>query len=289
MGEIIEFEPPSGKEAAEEPFEQAQRDGLQAATEDEAANKTPFVVDLRGFEGPIDVLLQLARDQKVDLVHISILELADQYLAFVAEARRHNLELAADYLVMAAWLAYLKSRLLLPDMSTDEEPTGEEMAAALQYQLRRLEAMQNAGQALIERPRLGVSFFGRGMPEKFRPKQVEVLDATLYDLLKAYADQNKRKQAHSPMQIEAFEIYTVEDALQRLRSLVGKTPDWDSLWRYLPEGLKKGILTRSAVASTFSASLEMAKQGKVVLRQTEPFGPIYFRSPDSAPTSEETA
>lgn len=257
MADIVEFEP---------------------NTEDAPKVVQSFVVDLNGYEGPIDVLLQLARDQKVDLVHLSILELADQYLAFVAEARRRNLELAADYLVMAAWLAYLKSRLLLPDMSSEEEPTGEEMANALQYQLRRLEAMQNAGQELMERPRLGQAFFKRGLPERFKPREIEVLDATLYDLLRAYADQHRRKRAHAPMHIEPFEIFTVEDALQRLRRLLGKTPEWQNLWKFLPENLKSGILTRSAVASTFSASLEMAKEGKVSIRQTSTFGPIFLQS-----------
>lgn len=257
MADIVEFE-----------FE------MEEATS--AANA--FVVDLEGFEGPIDVLLQLARDQKVDLVHISILELADQYLGFVAEARRHNLELAADYLVMAAWLAFLKSRLLLPDLTSEEEPSGEEMAAALQYQLRRLQAMQNAGKQLIERPRLGRDFVGRGDPEHFRPREIEILDATLFDLLKAYADQHQRKNALEPMHIEPFEIYTVEDALERLRRLVGRTPDWQNLWAFLPSDLKGALLTRSAVASTFSASLEMAKEGKVSIRQTSRFGPIFLRT-----------
>jgi len=260
MAEIIEFDPNPDEILSDAP-----------------AVVSSFVVDLEGFEGPIDVLLQLARDQKVDLVHISILELADQYLGFVAEARRHNLELAADYLVMAAWLAFLKSRLLLPDLTTEEEPTGAEMAAALQYQLRRLQAMQNAGQGLMERPRLGQDFVGRGQPEQFKPREIEILDATLYDLLKAYADQHTRKNAHAPMHIEAFEIYTVEDALGRLRRLVGATPDWQDLWTFLPEGLKGRLLTRSAVASTFAASLEMAKEGKVTIRQSGTFGPIYLQ------------
>jgi len=264
MADIIEFEPGSD-------------DGFDDGAADKPVNANPFVVDLQGFEGPIDVLLQLARDQKVDLVHISILELADQYLAFVAEARKHNLELAADYLVMAAWLAFLKSRLLLPDLSTEEEPSGEAMAAALQYQLLRLQAMQNAGQELVARPRLGQDFFGRGNPERFKPREVEILDATLYDLLKAYADQQRRKNAHATMHIEAFEIYTVEDALQRLRLMVGKTPDWQSLWSFLPENLKGVLLTRSAVAATFVASLEMAKEGKLSIRQSINFGPIYLQ------------
>ncbi|MDC1214551.1 segregation/condensation protein A [Rhodospirillales bacterium] len=257
-------------------------------TEDDAGPVVgSFVVDLDGFEGPIDVLLQLARDQKVDLVHISILQLADQYLGFVAEARKHNLELAADYLVMAAWLAFLKSRLLLPDMTTEEEPSGEEMASALQYQLRRLQAMQNSGQALIDRLRLGRDFMGRGQPERFKPREVEILDATLYDLLKAYGDQQRRKNAHEPMQIEVFEIYTVEDALMRLRRLVGGTPDWQNLWSFLPDDLKGALLTRSAVASTFAASLEMAKEGKVSIRQSGSFGPIFLQGQQHSRASTE--
>ncbi|MDP4796688.1 MAG: segregation/condensation protein A [Rhodospirillales bacterium] len=277
MAEIIEFDPSPG-----DGFDDPSKDG----GDDTEQRLNPFVVDLQGFEGPIDVLLQLARDQKVDLIHISILELADQYLAFVAEARKHNLELAADYLVMAAWLAFLKSRLLLPDLSTEEEPSGEAMAAALQYQLMRLQAMQNAGQGLMARPRLGQDFVGRGNPERFKPREVEILDATLYDLLKAYADQQRRKNAHAPMQIEAFEIYTVEDALQRLRRLVGMTPDWQDLWSFLPENLKGVLLTRSAVASTFVASLEMAKEGKLLLRQSSSFGPIYLQG--RANTSDQS-
>lgn len=251
--------------------------GFDPNTDREDSGVSPFVLDLDGYEGPIDVLLQLARDQKVDLIHISILALADQYLEFVAEARRRSLELAADYLVMAAWLAFLKSRLLLPDLSSEEEPSGEEMAAALQYQLQRLEAMQKAGQALMERDRLGQQFFARGNPERFKPREVEFLDATLYDLLKAYGDQKRRKDSQTPMHIEAFEIFTVEDALQRLRRLMGATPDWQDLWSFLPENLKGALLTRSAVASTFAASLEMAKEGRVAIRQTDNFGPIFLQ------------
>jgi len=260
---------------------------LEDNSDDAPSLAASFVVDLEGFEGPIDVLLQLARDQKVDLVHISILELADQYLGFVAEARKHNLELAADYLVMAAWLAFLKSRLLLPDLTTEEEPSGEEMASALQYQLRRLQAMQNSGQALMERPRLGREFLSRGQPERFKPREVEILDATLYDLLKAYGDQQRRKNAHEPMHIEAFEIYTVEDALARLRRLLGATPDWQNLWAFLPDDLKSPLLKRSAVASTFAASLEMAKEGKVSIRQSGSFGPIFVQGQNQTTGSYE--
>ena len=235
-----------------------------------------FVVDLDGFEGPIDVLLSLAREHKLDLTRISILALADQYLEFAAKVRRTNLELAADYLVMAAWLAYLKSRLLLPDLGGEDEPTGEEMAAALAFQLQRLEAMQNAGQRLMARSRLRQDFFPRGAPETFRALVNPILEVTLYDLLKAYGDQ-KRRGPGGPLHIEPFDIYTVEDALQRLHRLLGSTPDWESLWRFLPEGALEGLVARSAIASTFAASLELARAGKVKLRQHDAFGPIYLK------------
>ena len=236
-----------------------------------------FVVDLDGFEGPIDVLLSLAREHKLDLTRISILALADQYLEFVTKVRRTNLELAADFLVMAAWLAYLKSRLLLPDLGGEDEPTGEEMAAALAFQLQRLEAMQNAGQRLMARSRLRHDFFPRGAPETFRALVNPILEVTLYDLLKAYGDQ-KRRGPGGPLHIEPFDIYTVEDALKRLHKLLGSTPDWESLWQFLPEGALEGLVARSAIASTFAASLELAREGKVKLRQHDAFGPIYLKS-----------
>ena len=228
----------------------------QAFDADEQDGADSFVVDLDGYEGPIDVLLSMARDQKVDITQISILALANQYLAFVEELRARNLELAADYLVMAAWLAYLKSRLLLPDMAEHDEPTGAEMAAALQYQLRRLEAMQKAGKQLTERPRLGKEFFACGQPVAFRARVNTIYELTLYELLKAYGEQKQRKEGAGPLSIEAFEIYTVEDAIVRLRKLI----------------------IRSAVASTFAASLEMAKEGLAVIKQADTFGPIHVRS-----------
>ena len=240
-----------------------------------------FIVDLEGYEGPIDVLLTMARDQKVDLTQISILALADQYLAFVAEARRANLELAADYLVMAAWLAYLKSRLLLPEMGGADEPSGEEMAAALQFQLQRLEAMQESGQRLMVRPRLGADFHGRGEPESFMAEAKSVYEVSLYDLLRAYADYKKRVATHVPLRIEpSYDLHSVEDALKRLRRLLGPTPGWASLWRFLPEDLREGLSSRSAVAATFVASLEMVREGQARLRQDQAYGPIYLRGAD---------
>jgi len=235
-----------------------------------------FVVDLDGYEGPIDVLLTLAREHKLDLTRISILALADQYLAFVAEARKSNLELAADYLVMAAWLAYLKSRLLLPDLDQEDEPTGEQMAAALAFQLQRLEAMQNAGQQLMARSQLRRDFFSRGQPEFFKALVNPVLEVTLFDLLKAYGDQKRRVQGGT-LHIQPFQVHSVEDALIRLRSLLGSTPDWESLWQFLPEGILEGLVARSALASTFAASLELAREGRLKLRQSDPFGPIYLK------------
>ena len=234
-----------------------------------------FVVDIDGFEGPIDVLLTLAREQKVDLTRISILQLADQFLAFVAEARRTRLELAADYLVMAAWLAYIKSRLLLPELGDGEEPSGAELAAALTYQFRRLQAMQDAGARLMGRAQLGREFFPRGLPEIFAAVTEARLEATLFDLLQAYGG-IQRRSSGGTLHLEPWQLYTVEDVMERLRRLLGATKDWESLWSFLPPG--SGITARSALASTFAASLELAREGEVRIRQSGgPFGPVYLR------------
>lgn len=248
-----------------------------------------LVLDLEGFEGPIDVLLALARDQKLDITQISMVALADQYLAFVAEARRRDLELAADYLVMAAWLAYMKSRLLLPDISDGGEPTGDELAAALAFQLKRLEAMQEAGRKLSERKKLGAEFFGRGAPEAFRRTFNTTYEVTLFELLKAYGDQQRRGDGSGPLQIEAHDIYTVEDALQRLGKLLGPIPDWRNLMSFLPPGLQGSLLYRSAVASTFAASLEMAREGRVSIQQADAFAPIFVKpaSRPEAPANDD--
>jgi len=236
-------------------------------------------LDLGAYEGPIDVLLNLAREQKVDLTKISILQLADQYLAFIAEARRLRLEIAADYLVMAAWLAYLKSRLLLPEPPVDDEPTGEEMAAALAFQLQRLEAMQQAGVRLMARPQLGRDVFRRGAPEGLPVVSRIVWEVTLYDLLKAYGEQRSRAGAQV-LEIRAAELYSMDDALERLAKLVGRLPDWQTLSAFLPENLRGGLHHRYALASTFAASLELARDGRLQLRQDVPFGPIWVRSPE---------
>ena len=244
----------------------------------EAPTGDSLVVDLEGFEGPIDMLLVLARDQKVDLLSISILQLADQYLAYIAEARRLRLEIAADYLVMAAWLAYFKSRLLLPADDEGDEPTGPEMAEALAFQLRRLEAMQNSGGKVMELPRLGRDVFPRGAPEGVKIIRTSVYDLSLYELLKSYGDQYSRAKEDELLEIAPTEIYSVDDALERLHLLLGKTPGWSTLSTYLPHEILEPLVWRSAVASTFAASLELVKSGEVEIRQGSAFGPLYVRS-----------
>lgn len=241
--------------------------------------KAALIIDLDGFEGPLDILLELARDQKVDLIHISILHLADQYLKWVTIARSKNLELAADYLVMAAWLAYLKSRLLIPEQANEEEPSAEEMAQALAFQLKRLETMRNAGEALFERSTLGLKTFKRGQPEKFgRSQETVVYDITLFDLMKCYGDQ-MNKHVDQTLHIEPMDLYSMDMAIDRLRSFLGNIPEWTKLMDFLPDNLKNPLHKRSAIASTFAAALEMARDGKVGIRQSETFGPIYVHSP----------
>jgi segregation and condensation protein A len=241
-----------------------------------------LVVDLEGYEGPIDMLLTLAREQKVDLTRISILQLADQYIAYITAARRLRLEIAADYLVMAAWLAYLKSRLLLPEPAPTDEPSGAELAAALTHQLQRLEAMQQVGARLMARPLLGRDVFSRGAPEGLPRVFRTVYDVSLFELLKAYGDQRQRKE-NTVLHIEAPELYSMDDALQRLGRLLGRVPEWRMLMSFLPPALRGGLVERSAVAATFAASLELVRSGKIQLRQDVAFGPIYLRNVPEAP------
>ena len=237
---------------------------------------TDFVIDVTGFEGPIDALLSLARDQKVDLAHISILELADQYMNWVAEISGSNLELAADYLVMAAWLAYLKSRLLIPDTSFEEEPTGQEMAEALQFQLRRLESMQNSGARVIARNQLGKDYFKRGDPEKFGYNSTSIYDVTLFDLLSAYGQHTHRSNVKT-LHIEGSDLFSVDDTIQRMANMVGNIPGWTSLEEFLPIKIRNDIISRSAIASTLAAALQMVKEGKMVIRQSFAFKPIFVK------------
>jgi segregation and condensation protein A len=248
-----------------------------AVTADDAASNAELVVDLDGFEGPIGMLLMLAREQKVDLTKISILALAEQYLKFIAEAHRLRLELAADYLVMAAWLAYLKSRMLLPDPPPDDEPSVAELAEALQFRLLRLEAMQQVGKALMERPLLGRDIFPHGAPEGLKTVTRPVYAVSLYELLKSYGDHRSRGEA-TVLHIKAPEYYSVDDALRRLSRMIGHSIEWRQLGAFLPPQLRTGVLGRSALAATFVASLELTKTGEIELRQEEIYGPIFVRA-----------
>lgn len=244
------------------------------------AEPVQLTLDLDGFEGPIDVLLALAREQKVDLAKISILQLADQYLAYIANVRSVRLEIAADYLVMAAWLAYLKSRLLLPEPEGEAEPTAEAMASALQFQLRRLEAMQEAGTRLMARPLVGRDVFPRGAPEGIKLIVDEQLEPNLYELLKAYGA-IRAKDESTILEISPSELYSMETAMVRLREMLGAVPDWTELTAFLPANLRDSLIARSAVAATFAASLELVREGMAQLRQTSAFAPIYLRPSSS--------
>ena len=249
-----------------------------------------LVLRLASYEGPIDLLLEQARQQKVDLTQISILALADQYLAFVEQARSLRLELAADYLVMAAWLAYLKSRLLLPEPPRDDEPSGAAMAEALAFQLRRLEAMRQAGQSLMRRPRLGIDIFPRGKPEPTGVHHRTIPQVTLYELLRAYADQTRRRErVADKLRIEASQLYSTDDALQRLTGMLGNVTGWATLASFLPGSLDDPLVARSAVAAMLSASLELAKGGQVELRQDAPFAPVYLRRRAGRPMGTDDA
>ncbi|WP_173087556.1 ScpA family protein [Devosia sp. 1635] len=233
-------------------------------------------VDLDGYEGPLDLLLDLARRQKVDLAAISVLQLADQYLAFVEEQREQRIELAADYLVMAAWLAYLKSRLMLPAAPADEAPSGAEMAARLQWRLRRLEAMRQAATRLRDRPRLGIAVHPRGDPEPVEIARHTRWDTSLLDLLKAYATQ--RERVHPPAYSPRIRVvWSLQDARDRLRILVGETGDWVSLDACLSAYIDDPAERVTARASSFASSLELVRQGEIELRQKETFGPLMLR------------
>ena len=237
-----------------------------------------LIVRLESYEGPLDLLLDQARAQKVDLAEISILQLAEQYLEFVETARRLRLDLAAEYLVMAAWLAFLKSRLLLPaEDKKEDEPTAGELAAALAFQLRRLEGMRTAAEALARQPRLGIDVFPRGAPEPFGIKRETVFEAGLYDLLSTYGELKRRTTVQHSLRIEASELYTTRDAIAWLTAQIGGLKDWTELHKLLPEIDADPLVRRSAMASTLTACLEMTKDGLVTIRQDGPFGTIYVK------------
>lgn len=248
-----------------------------------------LIVDVDGYEGPLDVLLALARAQKVDLRKISILALAEQYLKFINEARRMQLDIAADYLVMASWLAYLKSRLLLPEAETEGEPSAEEMAERLTLQLQRLEAIRMAAARLMSRERLGSDVFWRGSPEGIRVIKTPEYSDTLLDLLKAYATQRVKKIAHDNYALPKLQIFAIEDARHRLERMLGVIVDWSTIESLMPAEFMYGVSRRSGIASTLSAGLEMARDGLVEIRQMAPFAPLYVRRRTTAPNSEKEA
>ncbi len=239
-----------------------------------------LIVDVDGYEGPLDVLLMLSRTQKVDLRQISILALAEQYLAFVEKARVLRIELAADYLVMAAWLAFLKSRLLLPPDPSEEGPSGEDLAAHLAFQLQRLEAMREVSAKLMARDQRGRDFFVRGISEDVTAVRKVTYTATLLDLMQAYA-RVRTKDEFRPYALDRAKLMTMEQALDRLRHLIGFAGEWTDIMSYLPDGWSGDpAMRRSATASTFAASLELVKEGKINIRQSGTFAPIQVKKRD---------
>lgn len=241
-----------------------------------ASHEPTLVVDVNGFGGPLDLLLTLARTQKVDLAKISILALAEQYLEFIQRARDLRIEVAADYLVMAAWLAYLKSRLLLPEAHAPEEPSAADLAADLAARLQHLEAIRRAGAGLMTRDKLGSEFFGRGMPEEVESLQPQQYTATIYDLLSAYARQRQTK-ALSHHTVKQRVVWSLKEAREQLERLVGKSQDWTRLDSFLIEYLVEPAMRPTVLASSFSASLEMVKEGHLELQQESAFAPLWLK------------
>jgi segregation and condensation protein A len=238
-----------------------------------------LVVDIEGFEGPLDLLLALARTQKVDIRKISVLALAEQYLAFIREATALRIEIAADYLVMAAWLAFLKSRLLLPKEKDDTvQPSGEELALRLQFRLMRLEAMRKAAAQLMTRKRLDIDVFQRGNPEGIRTIRERQYTAEIYDLLKAYAEQRSRTAVKRAHVVKRRPVWSIKEARTHLQRLVGASDgQWVQLDMFLEQYLPAPEMGRTALASSFGATLEMARDGLVEIRQDQPFAPIFMR------------
>jgi segregation and condensation protein A len=243
---------------------------------DRATGEPAMIVDVEGFEGPLDLLLMLARQQKVDLTKISILALADQYLAFIEAARALRLELAADYLVMAAWLAYLKSRLLLPEEAPSEGPSAEDMALALAYRLRRLEAFREVATRLMGRPQLNRDIFARGAPEPIAEIKRPEFTATLYDLLSAYAMQRSRT-AFARVQVKKRTVWSLAEARTALDRLIGQSADWAQLDQFLITYVVEPSMAATVFASSFASALELVREGLAEIHQKESFAPIYMR------------
>jgi segregation and condensation protein A len=257
------------------------------ASADRADDEPALVVDVEGFEGPLDLLLTLARQQKVDLAKISILALADQYLAFIEAARKLRIELAADYLVMAAWLAYLKSRLLLPEATTPEQQSAEDMASALALRLKRLEAFREAAQQLMKLPQLDRDVFSRGDPEPIAQVRHPQWTATLYDLLSAYAVQ-RQKKVLGRVQLQQRKVWSLAEARAAIESLIGQADDWSRIDQYLIAYVVEPELIATATASSFAATLELVREGRADIQQQQAFAPIYLRK-RSRPVEEAAA
>jgi segregation and condensation protein A len=241
-----------------------------------------LIIDVDGFEGPLDLLLMLSRTQKVDLRKISVLQLAEQYLIFVQRAVTLRIELAADYLVMAAWLAFLKSRLLLPPEPGEAGPSAEDLAAHLAFQLERLSAMREAAARLMARDQLGRDFFARGLPEDIVRHNKVTYTATLLDLMRAYARIRTRDEFR-PYAFDRKDVFTMEDALERMRSLLGYAGEWSDLTSFMPDGWEASpTRRRSATAAHFAAILELAKRGQVQIKQGESFAPLMIRRKEAS-------
>ena len=253
-----------------------------------ATDEPALVVDVEGFEGPLDLLLALARQQKVDLAKISILALADQYLAFIEEARKLRLELAADYLVMAAWLAYLKSRLLLPDTHAPEGQSAEQMAAALALRLKRLEAIRDVAGRLFARPQLDRDVFNRGQPEPIAHIKRPEWTATLYDLLSAYAQQRQR-HALARVRFAKRTVWSLAEAREAIERLIGQSSDWARLDEFLIAYVVEPSLAPTVFASSFASTLEMVREGLMEVHQHAAFAPLYVRKRQAAPTQNGAA
>lgn len=257
--------------------------------ENGGAERADLVVALDGFDGPIDLLLSLAKEQKVDLGKLAILPLAEQYLAYIAEARRLRLEVAADYLVMAAWLAFLKSRLLLPEQEQPKDETNPvAMAEALKFQLLRLEAMQKAARQIQDCPQLGSDIFLRGIPEPVEIEEKPVYYLTIQDLMTAIAAPSRRRKPVT-YNIAPTRLYSLQESVLRLRDVLGAMPSWSTLQAYLPDvaSTEQVLQVRSALASTFAATLELVKNGELELRQDGTFAPIYMRRREKQPEDGE--
>ncbi len=236
-----------------------------------------LIVDVDGFEGPLDLLLSLSRSQKVDLRRISVLQLAEQYLKFVNNVVALRIELAADYLVMAAWLAYLKSRLLLPPEPGEDGPSAQDLAAHLAFQLERLAAMREAAARLMARDQLARDFFARGQPDAGSHRRAVRYEASLLDLMRAYA-RIRTRDDFRPYAFDRENVFTMEQALDRMRGLLGYMGAWSDLTSFLPDGWGTSpSRRRSATAAHFAAVLELAKRGQVELKQTDLFAPLLMR------------